>query len=121
MKTLRVKGGSIILWKNYNIFERLWSRITRKQLKYNNCILFPTNMDIVGPKRLSKFTVLEPIKPYTKKELFKLRTLVSPFGETNLQDIKLIINNIRPNTFQGTETFTGVANNTYYKQCVIRK
>lgn len=104
---ITIKAGSILLWKEYNFFKRLWSKLTKKSLPYNRMALFVEGCDYIGDPE-KDCVLLELKKNYNKKEINKLAILVDDnyfeyFG-TNVADLCTTLNLIRPNTFKNNCT-----------------
>lgn len=124
MKCLDIKAGSICLYKEYNWFKRVWSRITRKKLPYNFYKIYFGDSSLFVEltkekvKDSNKYIILEPIKPYSKKEKEAIKKQAIAYMQVNgnPEDLYSIINLVRANTID-PETFTisGLLQNKYYK------
>ena len=123
MKSLDIKAGSICLYKEYNFFTRMLANLFRKQLPYNcykiycnNNTLFveTTNKKVKNNK---DYIILEPVKPYSKKEREKLKeSCISYAVITNYQSgLVHIINNVRSSTLEETSELSSLLRNKYYK------
>lgn len=123
MKSFDIKVGSVMFWKQYNVFKRLWAWITGKKLPYNKWALFTTDLGKSSFPFQVATKVYEPVKPYTNKELKKLETLATQTVIADViadEDLKLIINCVRPNTIHvdgGVIDGDWLAGNKYYKKC----
>lgn len=100
---LPIKAGSILLRKQYGFFKRMWSKLTGKNLPYNEITLFVNECDYIGnPKEDS--VLLELKKNYSKKEINKLSTITdNKYFEdysSNVGELCSVLNIIRPNTFK---------------------
>lgn len=81
-KTL--KPGSILIYKNYNIFKKLWYRLIKKDLPYNKAVLFTdyiTIFDSFSPN--SPTLLLTPKKSFSDEECKKLINLAEEFTSEN--------------------------------------
>lgn len=99
---IKIKAGSILLWKEYSPLKKLWAKITRKTLPYNQIALFIDSCDYIGnPKE--DLVLLELKKNYSKKEINKLSILIgNEYFEdfsAKVDDLCSILNIVRPNTF----------------------
>ena len=87
IKTTIVRPGTILCWKEYNIFTKLWNKLKKRDLPYNKFEIIPTSI------------------------------LQSIYGncieDRNWDDVKTIINIIRPNTFDNSSTLEECK---YYKK-----
>lgn len=121
MKKFDIKFGSVILWKKYNVFKRLWAKIKGKELPYNRWAMFNAEEEDVYVYG-SDLKLYELIKPYNGKELKKLDAAATNVVISDMileDDLKLIINCIRPNTIpDSTDPENGdwLAGNKYYKE-----
>lgn len=112
-----IPAGSIVMWKNYNIFKRLWYKLRNKRLPYNSFNIW----DITGPITLpnflkfSDFVIYSPVKPYSSKQIFKLLDAMYVQCEDceDEQTIINIVNDIRKNTIN-TNSLESLSNNQYY-------
>lgn len=111
MKTINVKAGSIVAYKYYSIFEKLWYKIINKPLKYNSFDLCPVDMEVETYKDCDIF---EPVKSYsrseTSKAIHKYLRYITLADDT---DILSIVNYIRPNTISD---LSEIANSKFYKK-----
>lgn len=112
-----IPAGSIIMWKNYNIFKRLWYKLRNKRLPYNSFDIWNVTCPLTIPNALKflDFVIYSPIKPYTPKETFKLfdATYVKYEDCEDEQTIVKIVNDIRKNTIN-TNSLESLSNNKYY-------
>lgn len=119
-----LKPGSIIINKKYNWFKRLWAKLFKKVLPYNDFIIFGGPCDLVNTfsKKTEAF-LIEPKKDYNKKEIkillnvldFKDDIAVSPKSSVSVQDLFTAINAIRVNTFpENTKDLQAFLNSKYY-------
>ena len=76
--------GSILIYKQYNIFQRLWAKLTNKELKYNRAILFPSNIELMNTlSRYSEAILLEPKKSYNKAEQSIMKLEIEKLTDEN--------------------------------------
>lgn len=111
MKTIKVKAGSIVAYKCYSIFEKLWYKIINKPLKYNLFDLCPLDMEV---EKYKDFDIFEPVKSYSRSETHKavnkyLECITLPY----YTDVLSIVNYIRPNTISD---LSEIANSKFYKK-----
>lgn len=115
-----IPSGSILMFKRYNIFKRLWYKLRKKHLPYNDFIIWDitskTSIFTVGVID-TDFKVYSPIKPYSHKEIFKLLDILYVRQEDceTEQDIINIVNSIRKNTITNNSLELLDSNPYYYK------
>lgn len=121
MKKFNLKHGSVLLWKDYNVFKRFWAWLTGKKLPYNRWMLWNSVMDNACFLNMTSPKAYELVKPYNNKELKKLENFATKTSISEViveDDLKLIINCIRPNTIDvngGTIDGDWLAGNKYYR------
>lgn len=112
-----IPAGSIMMWKNYNIFKRLWYKLRNKRLPYNSFYIWDMTGPIAIPNfvKFSDLIIYSPIKPYSSKQIFKLldATYVQHADCEDEQTIIDIVNDIRKNTIN-TNSLESLSNNQYY-------
>lgn len=118
--------GSILIYKQYNIFQRLWAKLTNKELKYNRAILFPSNIELVNTlSRYSEAILLKPKKSYNKAEQSIMKLEIEKLTDENelytvefknkgIHNLVNIVNNTRSKTFSTVTKFDDLLNNKYY-------
>lgn len=118
--------GSILIYKQYNIFQRLWAKLTNKELKYNRAILFLSNIELMNTlSRYSEAILLEPKKSYNKAEQSILKVEIEKLTDENepytvefknkgIHNLVNIVNNTRSKTFSTVTEFDDLLNNKYY-------
>lgn len=124
MKYLNIKPGSIIVYKKYNLLKCWWSKLMRKELPFNKYSIYfgassmfveTTNIKVKDEYR---YVILEPIKPYSKKEekALELEVVEHVMMNNDSKDVFSVINIIRPCTIDA-ESFTinGLLKNKYYR------
>lgn len=121
-----VVPGSILVYKQYNIFQRLWAKLTNKELKYNRAILFPSNIELMNTlSRYSEAVLLEPKKPYNKAEQSVIKLEIEKltdeselytveFKNKGIHNLVNIVNSTRSKTFSTVTKFDDLLNNKYY-------
>lgn len=121
-----VVPGSILVYKQYNIFQRLWAKLTNKELKYNRAILFPSNIELMNTlSRYSEAVLLEPKKPYNKAEQSVIKLEIEKltdeselytveFKNKGIHNLVNIVNSARSKTFSTVTKFDDLLNNKYY-------
>lgn len=114
MRSIMLNAGSILLWKDYSIIRRLWSKLTRKELKYNRYTIIGQKTELLTSDNLSNMAIYEPIKKYSKLESNKLNILTYGFVYSkDWREVVAIVNMIRSNTLQEGNT---IDTNKYYKR-----
>lgn len=112
-----IPAGSIIMWKNYNIFKMLWYKLRNKRLPYNSFYIWDMTGPIALPNflKFSDFVIYSPIKSYSSNQIFKLlnATYVQQADCEDEQTIINIVNDIRKNTIN-TNSLESLSNNQYY-------
>lgn len=115
MKSLMLDAGTVILWKEYGTFTKLWSKIRGKKLPYNRFTVITQKTELLTLGNiLDLMEVYEPIRKYNKQESGKLTVITS--GSIYYKDWKETvdtINIIRPNTLFATDTIDKCR---YYKK-----
>lgn len=120
IKFNNLPAGSIVLVKQYSIWKRFKTWLTKKQLKYNDAWVDPFGKsgfyfkDTLWTKH-DVFT-FTPKKNYSKKEMIQLfeDVLVPSLINGDPVETLLKINLIRPNTFKGTTLEELLDDNKYY-------
>ena len=129
MKKIEFKNlpaGSIVLVKQYNLWDRFKAWITRKPLKYNDAWIDPFGCsgflfkDTLWTKH-NVFT-FAPKRKYSKKEMLKVFETVLPeiIVTDDPVEALLKINLIRPNTFDGATLEELLDNNKYYTKKEVK-
>lgn len=119
-------AGSIVLVKQYNLWERFYAWLKREPLKYNDAWVDPFGKsgflfkDTLWTKH-NVFTFI-PKKNYSKKEMLKMfeQVLVPSITCDDPVEVLLKINLIRPNTFKGTTLEELLDNNKYYTKSEVK-
>lgn len=119
-------AGSIVLVKQYNLWNRFKAWLTRKELKYNDAWIDPFGhsgflfKDTFWTKH-NVFTFI-PKKQYSKKEMLKLFEVILPsmLVSNDVVESLLKINLIRPNTFTGVTLEELLDNNKYYNKKEVK-
>lgn len=113
IKTTIVRPGTILCWKEYNIFTKLWNKLKKRDLPYNKFEIIPTSIELLTIDRYN-FVAYAPICKYSKREIHKLQSVYDNcVNDRNWEDIKAIINIVRPNTFNDSSTLEECK---YYKK-----
>lgn len=119
--------GSMLIYKQHNIFKKLWYRLRKKELPYNKVVLFLKDIDIMDTFPSQSPTLLVELKkPYSKTDIAKLEVAVDKYllrlnnekyysicFDSNKEDLVKILNEIRPNTL-GKDAITDLINSRYY-------
>lgn len=123
MKKIRfnnLPAGSIILTKEYNLWQRFKAWLTKKPLKYNDAWIDPFgNSDFTFAStwwNKADVFVFTPIKQYSNKEKVALFEKVIGHSVVTGDPVEsiLMINLIRKNTFSGSTLEELLDNNKYY-------
>lgn len=113
IKTTIVRPGTILCWKEYNIFTKLWNKLKKRDLPYNKFEIIPTSIELLTIDRYN-FVAYAPIRKYSKQEIHKLQSVYNNcIPNSYWEDVKTIINIVRPNTFSGSSTLEECK---YYKK-----
>ena len=113
IKTTIVRPGTILCWKEYNIFTKLWNKLKKRDLPYNKFEIIPTSIELLTIDRYN-FVAYAPIRKYSKQVIHKLQSVYDNcVNDRNWEDIKAIINIVRPNTFNDSSTLEECK---YYKK-----
>lgn len=119
-------AGSIVLVKEYTLWDRLKAWVTRKQLNYNDAWVDPFGHSgfVFQNTFWTKHNVFTfvPKKQYSKKETEKLfeKVLVPSLMSGDPVETILSINLIRPNTFKGTSLEELMDGNKYYTKSEVK-
>ncbi len=112
-KVVALKPGTILCWKDYNMFKTAWSKLTGKHLDYNRFVILIEPTDFITSSEYNS-NAYEPVRVYNQKEIAKLVKLVKANKDnTTFADIKVIVNAIRPKTFDAVLTLDDCK---YYKK-----
>lgn len=117
IKYLSLNAGTILVWKDYNFFKKLWYKIINKNLEYNRILLLRENTEYCYIQTLNDIKIYTPIKEYNNRETNKLKLLTSTVS-SDWKEIMYIINIIRPKTFNNIPSEIDnnyLANNNYYR------
>ncbi len=113
IKTTIVRPGTILCWKEYNIFTKLWNKLKKRDLPYNKFEIIPTSIELLTIDRYN-FVAYAPIRKYSKQEIHKLQSVYNNcIPNSYWEDVKTIINIVRPNTFGDSSTLEECK---YYKK-----
>jgi hypothetical protein len=113
IKTTIVRPGTILCWKEYNIFTKLWNKLKKRDLPYNKFEIIPTSIELLTIDKYN-FVAYAPIRKYSKQEIHKLQSVYNNcIPNSYWEDVKTIINIVRPNTFDNSSTLEECK---YYKK-----
>ena len=113
IKTTIVRPGTILCWKEYNIFTKLWNKLKKRDLPYNKFEIIPTSIELLTIDKYN-FVAYAPIRKYSKQEIHKLQSVYNNcIPNSYWEDVKTIINTVRPNTFSDSSTLEECK---YYKK-----
>lgn len=130
MKTVIIRPGSIMIWKEHNIIKTLWYKFKKKSLPFNKFLLnVNKSIHIVAvdkEERLTdnkRYVIIEPRKLYSRAEQELLAEEVKNYemfglGIDSVLDIQALSNWVRPSTMTDDPfdiTLEDVINNKYYR------
>lgn len=114
MRSIMLNAGSILLWKDYRIIRRWWSKLTNKKLKYNRYTIISQKTELLTSDNINNMAIYEPIKKYSKLESGKLNILTYGFVYSkDWKEIVALVNMVRSNTLQESNT---IDTSKYYKR-----
>lgn len=119
-------AGSIVLVKQYNLWQRFKAWLTKKPLKYNDAWIDPFGHSgfLFANTCWVKHDVFTftPKKQYSKKEMMKLFLDVLPKTYLLEDSVEALlgINLIRPNTFSGATLEELLDNNKFYNKKEVK-
>lgn len=116
MKVLLLDPGTVIVWKKYSLFKRLFSKLFKKELKYNRYTVIQDRTELFTLGTFKDMKVLEPIKKYSKQEAKRLKIWSGLFSLMDWSELYWVINLIRPNTITNNSTDeNGLLTSNYYR------
>lgn len=119
IKQTIVKPGSIMLYKEYGFFKKLFAKLTKKELPYNKFLVFTMSTVFYSYEETeSEKIVLEPKKNYSNSEALQLANLLKKMErnyDLQLDDILILVNSIRPNTIDIADDVSVLINNKFYR------
>lgn len=118
IEKLRLSAGTILMWKEYNPFIKLWNKVRYKRLPYNKYTILTEKTEFTTLGTIKDVLVAEPVKPYSKLEAQKL-SAIAPENNNYLtwEELTTTVNLIRPKTFLqpvATSIPEDIKNNKYY-------
>lgn len=128
IKFKTLKPGSMLIYKRHNYLKRLWYKLLKKELPYNEVVLFLKEIDLMDTFTSNSPTLLAELKkPYSKIDITKLELAADSqllrldneefysirFEGANQTDLMNILNKVRPNTLSNN-TITELINSKYY-------
>lgn len=121
MKTLTIKPGSILLWKDCSKIKRWLNKLFCVHIPYNKFYFVRTAMYLCVP--ITKGTVfncidlivLEPKVDYTKEESSLLKSLALFNANTSFDSLLILTNTIRSNTIKIPSKIDELLSNKNYK------
>lgn len=98
-RTLNLKPGSVICWKEYPWYKRLWSNLMCSKLPLNRYKPVVDKMELIITKWYDKdIQIYTPTKQYTPAEIHKLKTVYIGYDIVTTEELNTIINCVRANT-----------------------
>ena len=73
IKTTIVRPGTILCWKEYNIFTKLWNKLKKRDLPYNKFEIIPTSIELLTLVRFN-FVAYKHILKFNKQEILKIKS-----------------------------------------------
>lgn len=126
IKFNNLPAGSIVLVKQYTLWEKFKAWIKGKKLKYNDAWIDPFGhcgflFENTFWRKHKVFT-FTPKKQYSRKEMIKLFEVVLPQILTNDDPVEALlhINLIRPETLSGSTLEELLDNNKYYNKKEVK-
>lgn len=122
INTLELGTGTIILYRQYNMFKTLWYKLRKKELPYNKAELWLHKACFSWINECPDVEIYEPKKSYSTKEAVLLSGEVEDMGliadilRGKPHTIANVINKIRPNTLPKNCTIDDITNCSYYKK-----
>ena len=121
LKTFKTyPAGTIVVGKCYSLWERFVNWIKHNQRLYNRMhILSEDSNIVVGKWNIIKndYYLFIPIKPYTKEEMERLKTINKSCLTTD--DYVAAVNIIRPGTIDISKTLEQLDYNKDYKRIFL--
>lgn len=121
MKTLKVKPGSILLWKEYSGFKKWLNRLFHIRTPYNEVYLFVKDTTIYFPITKGKtffdyeIIILEPKVDLTNEEISKMQSVTYFERNSWFDHVKILTNIVRPNTIESSSKINDLRFNENYK------
>lgn len=109
IKTVILRPGTILSWKEYGLFTRLYNKLRGRKLPDNKFTVLLHGVELLAIDNFH-VTAYEPIRKYSRQELTKLGSLFY-VDKHNWDTISYAINLVRPNTFTNTDS---IGNCKYY-------
>lgn len=117
-KTITLPAGSICIYKEYNIFKRLWAKFKKEQLPYNKITLFNsiTNLSWISENK-PDWIILVPKKPLNRYEIKRLNKLSNGIVTTDLYQVIDIYNKLRRDSYiDSNGDWRALTNNSQFKE-----
>lgn len=112
-RTLNLKPGSVIAWKEYPWYKRVWNTVLGRELPLNKFKPVTDRIELLVTKWYdSSIKIYAPTKAYNNAETAKLRTIVYGNKVLSLEDLNASVNCVRPNTLD--ENTKRIENVKYY-------
>lgn len=120
METLKIKPGSILLWKEYSRITKLFSKSFHIDLSYNKFHYITDHTTLYFPITKGKIdydelVILEPKEDYTKEEINLLNSLVIFDANDYFDTVKIFANTLRPNSIDSSSNPNDLLWNENYK------
>lgn len=126
MKQIKIKAGSILLYRKYNWLSKLWNKLCGKELPYNKFTPFCQETVLYNSSNVDKqwcldCILLEPKKNYSSKEVAQFylakQYIVNNYNKISpdFEDVQVIINSVRPETIDITTDVTKLVDNRFYR------
>lgn len=112
IKTVNIKPGTILCWKEYNILTKVWNKLLRRELPYNKFRIISSRIEMLTTGKY-KTIAYEPMRKYNKQEQDKLNRIICNLNSCDWYDTAYIINMVRPCTFIDPST---ISESKYYKK-----
>lgn len=114
-------AGSLVVSKRYGFWKRLWYVLIGKRKAYNHIYILPKD-SYIGITKFNKFIndyhVFIPIKPYKKRELTMLRSLLD--GCESVTDYLAALDTVRKGSVD-LDNLDNLRNNVNYHKVYLEQ
>lgn len=121
MKTITLKPGSIMLWKEHSKFTNWLRKLFHIKTSYNHVFLLVESTEMHIPITEGKaflaneLIILEPRVDLTKEEIATMDSLTYYKRDTWFDHVKIFVNTARPNTIDTSSKIDDLLFNENYK------
>lgn len=119
IEKLILKPGTIVLWKKYNPFIKLWSKIRYRKLPYNKYTILKDEIELLTLGTLKDVILMIPLKSYSKIEIERLKKVAPKDNNyNNWEEFINTVNKVRKNTF---DIYENILESKYYEVCTLNE